>query len=64
MSENFGSHWCLMALLNAAVVLWLIYTITRQTEAPSQALMIMQYVLLVGCLIGLGGAVYKLLSER
>lgn len=64
MSEKFGSHWRLMALLNAAVVLWLIYTITTQTEAPGRTLMIMQYVFLVGCLIGLGGAVYKLLSER
>ncbi|MCK9918408.1 hypothetical protein MXD81_55725 [Microbacteriaceae bacterium K1510] len=64
MSEKFGSHWRLMALLNAAAVMWLIYTITTQTEAPGRTLMIMQYVFLVGCLIGLGGAVYKLLSER
>lgn len=64
MSEKFSSHWRLMALLNAAAALWLIYTITTQTEAPDRILMIMQYVFLVGCLSGLAGAVYKLLSER
>lgn len=64
MTERSGSHWRLMTIVSAAVVLWLIYTISTQTEAPSGALMVMQYVFLIGCLIGLGGAVYRLLKEQ
>lgn len=64
MHAKPGGNWGLMALMNGAVAVWLIYTIVTATEAPSRALMVLQYALLAGCLIGLGGAVYKAMHGR
>ena len=64
MRETQNSRWGRLALVDAAVAAWLIYDMTTATEMPARALMIMQYVFLIGLLIGLGGALYKLMSQN
>jgi hypothetical protein len=44
------------ALICAACTCWLIYDITTATEAPSQAVAILQYALLAMALVGLIGS--------
>jgi hypothetical protein len=51
----------LMSGLTSAV---LIYEITGATEAPSQALALLQYALLAGALIGLAGSLLMYARER
>jgi len=63
MSDNQNGKWTRMALLYAVGAGLLIYNIAGATEAPSRTLMVMQYVFLAGCLIGLAGAVYKLMAR-
>jgi len=64
MSANQSGKWGKLALLNAALAAWLIYDISTATEAPRQAVMIMQWVFLVGVLIGLALALVKLASQK
>jgi hypothetical protein len=64
MRETQNSRWGRLALVDAAVAAWLIYDMTTTTEAPGRALMIRQYVFLVGLLIGLAGSLYKLTSQN
>jgi hypothetical protein len=49
--------------MNAVVSAWLIYVIATASEQPSQAVAILQYVLLALALIGLGGSLYKFFSK-
>ncbi len=62
MSDKQSGNWGRMALLNAVVAAWLVYDITTATEAPRQALMILQYVLLAFSLTGLAVSLFKLTS--
>jgi hypothetical protein len=62
MSDNQNGKWGKMALLNAAVAAWIVYDLSTATEAPRQAVMIMEYVFLAGALLGLAGALFKLTS--
>jgi len=64
MSDNQNGKWLKLVLLNAAVAGWIIYDMSTETEAPRQAVMILQYVFLVGSLIGLLGSVIKLASPK
>ena len=64
MSEKQNGNWGIRALIFAAVAAWLIYDIATATEAPRQAVMIMQYVFLAGVLIGLAGALFKFVSQK
>jgi len=48
----------------AAVAAWQIYDMATATETPSRALTILQYVLLVGLLIGFIGAVLNFLRSQ
>jgi hypothetical protein len=57
-----NSNWGKMALINAAVAAWIVYDLSTATEAPRQAVMIMQYVFLTFSLIGLAGSLFKLTS--
>jgi hypothetical protein len=61
-SQNSSGKWGRLALLCAAVVAWNIYDISSATETPRQAVMILQYFLLACALIGLAGALLKLMS--
>jgi hypothetical protein len=71
VSENPGKtsggksgNWGKLALMNGAVAAWLLYDIATATEAPSRAVMILQYVFLAGTLIGLAGSLAKLMSAK
>ena len=61
-SENSSGKWGKLALLCAAVAAWNIYDISSATETPRQAVMVLQYFLLACALIGLAGALVKLMS--
>jgi hypothetical protein len=50
-------NWPRVMLISAATSAWLIYDITSATEAPRQALAVLQYGLLAGTLCGLVGSV-------
>ena len=52
------------AALMAVLAAWQIYDIATATEAPSTALLVLQYVLLAGLLVGLAGAVMLLAKRR
>lgn len=48
----------------AAVAAWQIYDMATAAETPSRSLAILQYALLVGLLIGLGGAVLNFIRSQ
>ena len=62
MNQSRKSSWGKLIIMNAVVSGWLIYIIASASEAPSQALAILQYVLLALSLIGLAGSFYKFLT--
>jgi hypothetical protein len=64
VSDHQNGKWGRLALLCAAVAAWNIYDITSATEAPRQAVMIMQYFLLVCALFGLCGALFKFFAQE
>jgi len=51
-------------LMSGAAAALLIYQIAGATEAPSQALAVLQYCLLAGALLGLVGSLVKYASEK
>jgi hypothetical protein len=53
-----------MIVAFAAVAAWQIYDMATTTEASSRTLVILQYVLLAGLLIGLIGAVLNFLRSQ
>ena len=53
-----------MLAIFSAVAAWQIYDIASATEAPSRAVMILQYVLLAGLLLGIVGTAYNALRSR
>lgn len=66
MSQNGQSRkssWGKLIIMNAVVSAWLIYDIATASEQPSQAVAILQYVLLALALIGLAGSLYKFFSK-
>jgi hypothetical protein len=64
VNANEKSKWAKWTLVNLVVAAWLIYDITSATEAPSQALAILQYFLLACALLGLVGSVVKYMSDN
>ena len=54
----------LMLVIFCTVAAWQIYDIASATEAPSRAVMILQYVLLAGLLLGIAGTAYNALRTR
>ncbi|WP_145927903.1 hypothetical protein [Bradyrhizobium neotropicale] len=58
------SRWPKLMLMSGITSGLLIYEITSATEAPSQALAILQYALLACALIGLVGSVVMHVQER
>jgi hypothetical protein len=53
-----------MLAIFSAVAAWQIYDIASATEAPSRAVMILQYVFLAGLLLGIVGTAYNALRSR
>jgi len=53
-----------MIVAFAAVAAWQIYDMATTTEAPSRAVTILQYVLLIGLLLGLIGALLNFLRSQ
>jgi hypothetical protein len=53
-----------MIVAFAAVAAWQIYDMATATETPSRSLSILQYALLAGLLIGLGGAVLNFIRSQ
>ncbi|MEK9281219.1 MULTISPECIES: hypothetical protein [unclassified Bradyrhizobium] len=58
------SRWPKLMLMSGITSALLIYEITSATEAPSQALAILQYALLACGLIGLLGSIVMYVQER
>jgi hypothetical protein len=51
-----NDKWPKVMLMSAATAAWLIYDMATATEAPRQALAILQYGLLACALFGLAGS--------
>jgi hypothetical protein len=60
---NTKAHWGRTAAITAAVAAWQIYDMSTAVETPRQALMLMQYFLLVCALIGSAGSLIMLTRE-
>ena len=54
----------LILVIFSAVAAWQVYDIASATEAPSRAVMVLQYVLLAGLLLGVAGTAYRALRAR
>ncbi len=54
----------LMLAIFSAAAAWQIYDIASATEAPSRAVMMLQYVFLAGLLLGIAGTAYAALRAR
>jgi hypothetical protein len=57
------AYWGRTAAITAAVAAWQIYDMSTAVEAPRQALMLLQYFLLVCALIGCVGSLVMLTRE-
>jgi hypothetical protein len=64
VDEKRPKNTGVMIVAFAAVAAWQIYDIATTTEASSRTLVILQYVLLVGLLLGLIGAVLNFLRSQ
>ncbi len=51
-------------MLTGAVAVWQVYDMSTATEAPRQALMLMQYFLLALALISCAGSLVMLASQK
>lgn len=58
------SKWPRLMLMSAVTSVWLIYDMTSATEAPRQALAILQYILLACALTGLIGSVLMMAASQ
>jgi hypothetical protein len=54
----------LMLVIFSAVATWQIYDIASATEAPSRAVMTLQYVFLAALLLGIASTAYNALRAR
>jgi len=54
----------LMLVIFSAAAAWQIYDIASATEAPGRAVLILQYVLLAGLLLGIASTAYNALRAR
>ena len=52
-----NSKWPKLMLMSGITSAWLLYDMATATEAPRQAVAILQYCLLAGALIGLVGSI-------
>lgn len=59
-----NGKWPKLMLMSAATSAWLIYDMTTATEAPRQAVAVLQYGLLACALFGLIGALVMLAAQK
>jgi len=59
-----NSKWPKLMLMSAATSAWLVYDMTTATEAPRQAVAVLQYGLLACALFGLISSLVMLASEK
>ena len=59
-----NGRWPKVMLMSAATAAWLVYDMATATEAPRQAVAILQYCLLAAALIGLVGSLVMAGSEK
>ena len=59
-----NGKWPKVMLMSAATAAWLVYDMATATEAPRQAVAILQYCLLAAALIGLVGSLVMAASEK
>ena len=64
MSDKPIKNSGVMIVAFAAVAAWQIYDMATTTEASTRGLVILQYVLLAGLLLGLIGAVLNFLRSQ
>lgn len=64
LAERRTKNSGVMIVAFAAVAAWQIYDMATATETPSRALVILQYVLLAGLLVGLAGALLNFLRSQ
>ena len=64
MSDKVQKKPGIMLAIFAAAAAWQIYDLTMATEAPSRAVLTLQYVLLAGLLLGIAGALFNLLRSQ
>jgi hypothetical protein len=64
METAVNGKWPKVMLMSAATAAWLIYDISTATEAPRQALAILQYGLLACALFGLAGSLVIVASRK
>ena len=64
MAEKPTKNSGVMIVAFAAVAGWQIYDMATATETPSRALVILQYVLLIGLLVGLVGALLNFVRSQ
>jgi hypothetical protein len=58
------NKWPKVMLMSTATAAWLIYDMATATEAPRQALAILQYGLLACALFGLAGSLVMVASRK
>ena len=61
---SMQDKWAKVMLMSAATAAWLIYDMATATEAPRQALAILQYGLLACALFGLVGSLVMAASRK
>jgi hypothetical protein len=61
---SMQDKWTKVMLMSAATAAWLIYDMATATEAPRQALAILQYGLLACALFGLVGSLVMAASRK
>ena len=59
-----NGKWPKVMLMSAATAAWLVYDMATATEAPRQAVAVLQYCLLAGALIGLVGSLVMATSAK
>jgi hypothetical protein len=59
-----NSKWPKIMLMSGVTSAWLLYDIATATEAPRQAVAILQYGLMACALIGLVGSIVMAASEK
>ena len=64
LGRKANQKFWVMIVAFAAVAAWQIYDMATATETPSRALMVLQYVLLAGLLVGLAGALLNFIRSQ
>ena len=64
MADKPKKNPSIMLAAFAAAAAWQIYDLATATEAPSRAVLTLQYLLLAGLLLGIAGTVFNLMRAE